>query len=362
MRTVNILNRRYTELTGAIHNHSNFSYDCDVTLDTILNAALKNRLDYLTINDHHAVPDEEDITRSLQKYKEEKAYEPYLLTGSELNDSEEHHHLLTFGRKYQEKDRAIEEYIELIKSDGGVIFAAHPYEKRVCKDYPLYIWAKIDLLEKVNGMEIWNYSSSWLSKLHPRRNGIFLLLFPNWFVRNPFRENLILWDNLNNKGFRISAIGSTDAHGTNYKALFIRFRVLTHKFLFRTIRTNVLLGEDIPLSNDSILNALKNGNSYVVNYTLGNPYNFYAGIGNDAGEGVSFGEEIEWQKNLKFFYMLPKNCSVKLYKDGYLHAQQNNRYGSFPIPSTGFYRLQIERFGAGWIFTNNIYVIKKNNS
>lgn len=359
MRTVNILNRSYTELTGVIHNHSNYSYDCDVNLETILQAAYKNRLDYLTLNDHHAITDPEEATLVLSKFKDAKAYEPYLLVGSELNDPEEYHHILAFNCEVTEKDKTAEEYIALIRKNKGILFAAHPYEKRICKDYPLYIWPKIELLEKIDGMEIWNYTSSWLSKLHPRRNGIFLVLFPNWFVRNPFKENFILWDNLNNKGLKISAIGSTDAHGTNHKSLFFRFRILTHKFLFRTIRTNVLIDKELPVNNNSILNGLKKGNSYVVNYALGYPYNFYAGIGNEDGQGVSFGEEILWQKNLKFFYMLPKNCSVTLYKDGYVLAKQNNRFGSFPVNSTGFYRLQIERFGAGWIFTNNIYVVNK---
>ena len=135
--------------------------------------------------------------------------------------------------------------------------------------------------------------------------------------------------------------------------------MLTHKFLFSTIRTNVLLKEDCLPSNDNILKALKNGNSYIANYSLGNPYNFYAGIGNDKGEGVSFGEEIRWDKDLKFFYMLPKNSSVTLLKDGNVIAHQNNRYGSFPITSMGNYRLQVERFGAGWIYTNNIYVVNE---
>ncbi len=357
MRSVKILKRKYTELTGTIHNHSNFSYDCDVKIDTILKAARKHRLDYLTINDHHALMDEDVLEQGLQKFREEYSYKPFVLAGSELNDPEEYHHLLTFGDNLPYKELTAEEYIDEIRSRGKVLFAAHPYEKRVCKDYPLYIWEDVDLLEKVDGLEIWNFSSSWLSKLHPRRNGLLLLLFPSWFVRNPFPENLILWDNLNRKGIKTSAIGSTDAHATVHKTLFVRFRVLTHNYLFKTIRTNVLLPEGISPDNRNILQALKNGNSYIVNYRQGYPYNFYAGIGNEEGSAVSFGEEIKWEKNLKFYYYLPKNAAVSLVRDGEIIARQNNSYGSFPITSTGNYRLQAERFAAGWIFTNNIYVV-----
>ncbi len=357
MRTVNILSRRYVELTGAIHNHSSFSYDCDVEIGAILQAAFKNQLDYLTINDHHAIPDEKVVRQELQRVKDENGYEPFVITGSELNDPEDNHHLLTFGQDVPQGNRQVEEYIQEIRENSGLLFAAHPYERRICKDYPLYIWEKVEQLEKVDGMEIWNFTSSWLSKLHPRRNGLLFVLFPSLFVKNPFQQNLILWDNLNSKGFRIAAIGSTDAHGTNHRFLFIRFRVLTHRFLFSTIRTNVLLPEEVELSEKNILQALKRGNSYIVNYRAGNPYNFYAGIGNGEEKVVSFGEEIVWEKDLKFFYMLPKYAVIKLIKDGEIVASQNNRYGSFPVNSTGIYRLQIERLGASWIFTNNIYVI-----
>jgi len=359
MRTVNILSRRYIELTGAIHNHTSYSYDCDVGLDTILQAAHKNQLDYFTINDHHAIPDENVVREELQRVKTELGYEPFVITGSELNDPEDNHHLLTFGYNVPEGNRPVEEYIDEIKGKSGFLFAAHPYEKRICKDYPLYIWEKVELLEKVDGMEIWNYTSSWLSKLNPNRNGLFLVLFPSLFVKNPFQQNLILWDDLNRKGFRVAAIGSTDAHGTNHKFLFIHFRVLTHKFLFSTVRTNVLLPADVEPSNEAILQAIKMGNSYIINYRAGFPYNFYAGIGNNEEKVVSFGEEIRWEKNLKFFYMLPKYAVIKLIKDGEVVASQNNRYGSFSINSTGNFRLQIERLGAVWILTNYIYVINE---
>jgi hypothetical protein len=357
MQSVTILKRKYRELSGAIHNHSCFSYDCDICLDTILKAAHKHRLDYFTLNDHQAVVDQETLEKSLERFRTEKAYLPFVFGGSELNDPDDRHHLLVFESALPADNLPVEEYIERVREEKGFLFAAHPFEKRVCKDYPLYIWDKTELLEKVDGLEIWNFSSSWLSKLHPRRNGFLLLFFPGWYVRNPFPENLKLWDDLNRKGKRISAIGSTDAHGTRHQLLFIKFRILTHNYLFRTIRTNVLLSEEIVPSKNNILQALKRGNSYIVNYRQGYPYRFYAGIGNRTGKGVSFGEEIKWEKGLEFFYNLPHPATVKLIKDGIMIKKEKRKCGSFPIASPGFYRLQVERLGAAWIITNNIYVV-----
>ncbi|OQX70562.1 MAG: hypothetical protein B6D62_04490, partial [Candidatus Cloacimonas sp. 4484_275] len=54
------------------------------------------------------------------------------------------------------------------------------------------------------------------------------------------------------------------------------------------------------ISKENILQALKNGNSYLVNYKVGNPYNFYAGISAN-GKSAVFGEKIQFQEEMKFY-------------------------------------------------------------
>lgn len=358
MLDINFLNRKYNILTGAVHNHTEHSYDSTAKIEDVLEAAKVNRLDYLTINDHHAIFPDELLDSALKELKEKTKYEPIVIVGTELNDKNKAHHILIFDKEFPLENSSIESYLELLKSREEISFAAHPYEERVSDKYPLYTWNKLDLLEKVTGLEIWNFSSSWLSKLNPKVNGLLLLIFPNLFVRKPFKQSLILWDNLNRKGLRKSAIGSTDAHSTAYKLGFINITVLSHKYLFGTIRTNLLIDQSVPVSRVSILKALAKGNSYIVNYRLGNPMRFYAGIGHTAGFGVSFGEEIPWEEDLKFYFRLPHNARVSLIKDGEIIDEQVHYYGSFDLKGKGYYRLQIERNGMGWIYTNNIYVIE----
>lgn len=356
MRKVFFLQRDLLELTGVIHNHTNYSYDCDVPVKSVIEAGYKNRLDYITLNDHEAIPDAEDIAKALAYFSEKKKYRPLIIPGSELNDRENSHHLLVFKGTVPEETMTAEETVKLQQRQNAVMFAAHPYEKRVSKRFPLYIWKNLELMKEIHGLEIWNYSSSWLSGLNPKLNGLFLVLFPDLQVKKPFAENLEIWDRINKNGHKFSAIGSTDAHGTKHKVLFFNIRILPHNRLFKTIRTNVLIDEKKKPDQNSVLEALAQGNSYIVNYRLGHPYNFYAGIAKDKETGAVFGEEIPFREGLKFYFRLPSEAKTELFIDGKMAAVKDSKNGFFPVEKPGNYRLAVTRYGQGWIYTNNIYV------
>ncbi len=356
MRKVFFLQRDLTELTGVIHNHTNYSYDSDVPVISVLKAGHKNGIDYITLNDHDVRPDSDDIANALNYFKKNKDYQPIIISGTELSDQNNSHHLLVFNGIVPDKALPISENIKLQKQHQATLFAAHPYETRVCKRFPLYIWEDIDQIKQLSGLEIWNYSSSWLSALNPKLNGLLMALFPDIKVRRPFNKNLEIWDRLNNEGYKLAAIGSTDAHGTNHKVLFFNISILPHNSLFKSIRTNVLIDDNKKIDRHTVLEALAKGNSYIVNYRLGHPYNFYAGIAKDKHRGAMFGEEIKYTDDLKFYYRLSEEAKVELYVDGKLTAIEDGKNGYFNVEKPGNYRLVITRFGLGWIYTNNIYV------
>ncbi|MCK4695609.1 MAG: hypothetical protein KAT74_07590, partial [Candidatus Cloacimonetes bacterium] len=133
-------------------------------------------------------------------------------------------------------------------------------------------------------------------------------------------------------------------------------KFLAHKSVFKTIRTNVLIPVEDEINEQNILKTLKNGNSYIVNYKTGSPYNFYAGISSGKKSAI-FGEEIEFDNKLKYYFRIPKISKVKLFRNGEKIASKYSDKGYFKITEKGNYRLEITRFGRGWIYTNNIYVI-----
>lgn len=355
MRSQKIFEKSYVEFTGVIHNHTNVSYDCDVHLKDIMEEAAKSKLDYITLNDHNMIfPKEElDKIRALHK-------NPLVINGCEINDLNDDHHLLVFNPDYVMNNHEVEEYLDYYEANDIFTIAAHPYEERRDKRYALYVWKKRHLLERAKAIEVWNFSSSWLSKLMPRVNGIFMVIFPNLFVRCPFEESLKLWDELNLKQKK-AAVGSIDAHGTLYSILGFKFRILSHKYLFKTIRTNILINSNkIPeggLNENLIFEALENGNSYIVNYKLGYPFNFFCGISDLKTKQATCGETIDFSEDLKLYFNLPSDATVRLINSGKHERTIREKKGFFKISKPGFYRLEVSKAGYGWIYTNNIYVV-----
>lgn len=348
MKKKQIFNRSFYELTGCIHNHSEYSYDGSISLARIIREAKLRELDYITINDHNnrkAAADKHVL----------KEKDLIVIVGMEINDPNKDHHFLVFNSKEALQNKEVEDYVRFYREQGAIGFAAHPIERRVSSRFRKYEWHKKEVND-FDGIEIWNYLSEWIGKMNPKLNGLFLALFPATFVKKPFPEVLKWWDKLNSTVKRYAAIGSVDAHTERMRKFGIKFKFLRHRTLYKAIRTNVLIESGKTINETNILQALKKGNSYIVNYKNGIPYNFFAGISNQDTNAI-LGEDIKFRAGLKFYFRIPKIAKVTLFRDGEKVETKRDENGSFNIEKAGNYRLEITRFGRGWIYTNNIYVI-----
>ncbi len=348
MKTQKIFGKKYLELTGCVHVHSKYSYDSTAEPQDIINAALYNKLDYFTITDHLTIDAKNDID-----FLNEKRIN--IIIGSEINDKNEEHHLLVFNSSKVFSDTKAIEYTRFYQKEGAITFAAHPFEKRSTKKIRKYLWTDLENTD-FDGIEIWNAVSDWVSKLKPSLNGAFFVFFPSFFIKSANKKAIKWWDELNLQGKRKSAIGSVDAHTFYYDLLGIKIKFLSHKYLFGTIRTNVLIPEKEKINKQDILTALKKGNSYIVNYKVGYPNGFYAGISKRNGDSAIFGEEIDFVEGLKFYYHSPYFVKAKLYRNGEKIAEHTDNKGAFDILEKGNYRLEITKNFKNWIYTNNIYV------
>ncbi|MCD4650333.1 MAG: PHP domain-containing protein [Candidatus Cloacimonetes bacterium] len=344
-RFLKIFSREFVELAGAVHIHTEYSHDSEVPLEKVIREARRASLDFLCITDHHTL-------QANEAEYERHPDNPMLIVGVEVNDTELNNHYLIFNTQNIYTRRPAREYMKLYSEEGAIGFIAHPREKRICKRYRKYDWTEPNM-EAAAGLEIWNYVSSWVGNLKPTINGIFSALFPDCFVRRPLPESLALWDKMPDK----AAIGSIDVHEHRINLLGLTIKILTHKQLYQRIRTYVLLPKDVLPTSQSVIDAMAKGNSYICNCHVGYPYNFYAGISGTSGEAVS-GEEVPFCENQYLYFLLSQNARIALMRDGKEIARKHAQRGKFLIPGPGYYRLQITRFGRGWIYTNHIHVTK----
>ena len=348
MKEKKIFDKTYVELTGCIHNHSEYSYDSEASTKEIINAAKRNELDYFTITDHLNMDVKDDVV--LQGEKSVR-----IIVGAEINDKSGENHYLVFNTDKIIKDATVKEYTDYYTKINAVRFVAHPFEKRLGNSFRKYLWTDKENTD-FDGLEIWNAVSDWLGRLNPKVNGFFLAFFPSFFIKSANSESIKWWDSLNKSGLKRAAIGSTDAHTFIYKKFGKTFKFLPHKYLFGTIRTNVLISKKDNINNDDILNALKAGNSYIINYKVGYPVGFYAGISKTGYGSATFGQEIDFTDGLKFYFHAPYFVKAVCYRNGKPVGTVKENKGEFEITEKGNYRLELNRFGKKWIYTNNIYV------
>lgn len=356
--------------SGAIHMHSIYS-DGTGKPDEIAGYANELGLDYIILTDHNSIE------------AKNAGYEKYyggtmLIAGYEINDLRNENHYLVFGmERLPGNFRDIgdgetgcelpaEEYIKQIKEEGGIGFIAHPFEKRnhfpQHPPFPWTTWESSDF----DGIEIWNHMSEWVEGLNDK-NKIQRFLHPLKTLIAPDREAVAMWDKLNLER-KVTAIGSVDAHAHKQSFLGFYVEVFPYKVLFKSIRTNVILEEEINKNDPAdfeknkknILKALKNGNSFISNNYYGDAkgFRFHAEHNNDI---YGIGEDIilnSPKDKVTFKCLVPKNAEIRLLKNGNIIDKFNGTGSLWDYEGPGNYRVECWLGQVGWIFSNNIRITK----
>jgi hypothetical protein len=176
-----------------------------------------------------------------------------------------------------------------------------------------------------------------------------------------------IWDELNLKR-RVTAVGCVDAHAHRMNLMgFYNVEIFPYKVLFKSIRTHVLLGEEIKKGNaekfpeykTAIINALRDGRSFIANSYHGNAKGFrffaeYGGLKYQMGDEI----EIEQGKNIRFSVYVPSQCTVKLMLNGKVIIEEKGMGGLWEFGEAGCYRVECWKGDFGWVFSNHIRVKK----
>jgi hypothetical protein len=357
------------EYSGVIHIHSIFS-DGTGTIEDIAKAANEVGLDFFIMTDHNN-------TRPLKSGYARWFKNTMSIIGYELNDIKNENHYLVFGLtelvgsfielKNGEFGNELDakEYVDLINKKGGIGFIAHPFEKRKgIPGHPAYPWTEWEI-SNFDGIEIWNHMSEWTEGLTDS-NKFQRFLHPLKTIVSPNKDAVDMWDNLNLRR-KVTAIGSVDAHAHRHKFLGYEVFIFPYKILFKSIRTHVFVENEIIFGDDKtyeeskkqILQAIKNGNTYIANSYHGDAkgFRFYADYcGKFYNMGDEFDIEINKCKTFKLIVYLPKAANIKLKRNGKLIDELDGMEFSRVESEPGNYRIECWIGDKAWIFSNNIRI------
>jgi PHP domain len=346
-----------TELIGAIHMHSVFS-DGSGEVEDIARYAGEAGLDYILLTDHNTL-------RALKEGYEGWYDNTLLLVGCEINDKLNENHYLAFGINEAYSTRLpAKEYVKRVKDAGGIGFLAHPHEKRKhMVEHPPYPWTDWDISD-FTGIEVWNHMSEWMENL-TEQNKYKSFLHPLKSIVAPPKQTLAIWDKFNLTR-KVIGIGGVDAHAHKYNVLgFVEVEVFPYKVLFKSIRTHLLIEDELPRKNNEkslnttkkiIYDALASGNSFFSNDYISDSkgFRFYAEAGK---KKYQMGETVDYDGKIKLSVFVPSPKSeIKLIRNGKLIETEEGGGAKFDIKVPGVYRVEVLHNKKAWIFSNHIRI------
>ncbi len=345
------------EYVGAIHMHSVYSDGSGLVPD-IAKYASEIGLDYVILTDHNTL-------RALEEGYEGWYNDTLLLVGCEINDKENKNHYLAFNIKETYSTRiSAKEYVRKIKEAGGIGFLAHPHEKRDhMKEHPPYPWTEWDTKD-FTGIEIWNHMSEWMENL-TEQNKYQSFLHPLKSIIAPQPETLKVWDKLNMTR-RVVGIGGVDAHAHKHNVFgFFEVEIFPYKVLFKSIRTHLILPEQIDRGTEEnsierakkqIYTALEQGHCFFANdfQRESKGFRFFAECGNKL---YNMGDTVTNSGKVKLKVLIPaEKADIRLIRNGKTVDSLEDSYAEFIINESGVYRVEVYHFNNAWIYSNHIRV------
>jgi hypothetical protein len=357
---ISIENEQYNDYKGIIHAHTSLGGHSTGSFDELIKAAQTNKLDFVVMTEHTAeLFDTSALTLNGN-------YQGTLFVGGQEADtaSGDRFFLITgHAETYQDSRLQTPQFIEKYKAQNKLVFVTYP-EKLKSWDaafdgievFSLHTNAKAMNPALFAGDALWSYYS------YPE------LLLTKYFARPD--ENLRRFDELA-ANRKLTLFAGTDAHsnigfhilGDETGKKLINLKLDPYASIFRLARNRVLLEKDKPLTQENLLQALKNGRSYIAFEVLGDAKGFSFAAENGR-ETRLMGDEIALLDKVNLKSTAPLPGRFVIFKNGaQVFEAKNTTQIDFETKEKGAYRVEVylEQLGAPfdkmpWIISNPVYL------
>jgi hypothetical protein len=285
-----------------------------------------------------------------------------LLVGHEITPL--HSHFLALELDYVvSKDKPVQDFVDEVYAQGGFGIMAHPDDHLPPNMRGIHPWGdwSIDGPRERGGqtvgIELWNVMSDWRSNVNTATKTEYYE-HPERGLRGPTQAVLEWWDRLNSAGHRTFGIGGLDAHALAARHNGKPYTLFPYEWMMQTVTNYLLLDE--PLAADTasayqqVYAALRQGRSYLVNrlegalpapplYAMRDAQQWHIGASPSLEGGtLTLHAEV-------------RGGDLRLIHNGDLLASGADSVQQ-TVDSPGVYRLEAQREGRPWLYTNPLYV------
>ncbi len=354
-------NPNYNEFKGILHVHTSLGGHSTGHFDELLQGARENALDFVVITEHaSAFYDTSAMT--LSGFNEGVLF----VGGNEMDTENQDRYLLIPGSaKAEEMTRENnEQFLGIIHSQNKIAIVTYPEKfKEWNSNFDGIEVFNMHTNSKQMNIAYFLFDALWSYRAYPELTLATYLKRPD--------ENLKKFDEIS-KTRKISLTAGNDSHSNIGFHLFgddagnklINIKLDRYEMSFRVFRTHILIEKEKQLSQETLLEAIKNGHSFVGFDSISDSSGFSFTVENGKetrimSDEISF---VENQTNLKI--NSPQTARFIIFKNGEKVSEtSDNKEFSFSVKEKGTYRVEVYLDALGnpfdkmpWIISNPIYI------
>lgn len=359
-RRIDSADPNYRDFKGIIHVHTFLGGHSTGGFDKLINGARNNDLDFVVMTEHPAESFDTSALTLNGFYGK-----TLFIGGNELSTGDGSRFLLVEGgaEALQAGKQSAAEFLQKAHSRGKIAFVAYPER---LKDWEIdfdgiEVFSLHTNARQMNPV-LFLWDAIWSYRAYPE------LTLARYFVRPG--AALEKYDQVAAKR-KLTLLAGSDAHsnlgfhfiGDDSGNKLINFKFDDYETIFRTVRTHILLKKDQQLTRDNLLEALKNGHTFIGLDVLSDTSGFSFTAENET-ESRIIGEEAAFAPGIRLRANAPQAARFVIFKDGVkVFESAETDEVIFEPQETGAYRVEVYLDALGgafgempWIISNPIYL------
>ncbi|HEX8286506.1 MAG TPA: hypothetical protein VF556_00835 [Pyrinomonadaceae bacterium] len=356
----NLTNPDYNEYKGIIHAHTSLGGHSTGHFDQLIGGANANELDFVVMTEHYSSLFDTSALTLRGVYGK-----TLFVGGNEIDTSDSDRFLMIPGSAEAANFAAqkTNEVLDKIHSANQIAFITYPEKfKSWNSDFDgIEVFSLHTNAKKMNPIGFF-FNALWSFGSYPE------LTMANYFVRPD--ENLRKYDEVA-ANRKITLFAGSDAHsnlgfhllGDDAGNKIIKLKFDDYATIFRLVRTHVLIEKNKQLTQENLVEALKNGHAFIGFDVLGNSRGFSFTAENGAENKIQ-GDEISLRGGVKLKAIAPQPARFVVFRNGEkIYESGETTEIVFDAREKGAYRTEVylDSLGAPfdvmpWIISNPIYV------